>query len=242
MELPISLTALGVAYGVVVLGTLLQGSLGFGLGTLAVPVLLLVDPIFIPGPLLCLAFVLTMLLYRREKKAVLTHDIKWGVVGRVPGTLIGALLLVFVPQEYFTLLVGVLVLMALVLIYAGFRLPITTGNLIRVGALSGFMSTTASIGGPPMAMLYYEQAGPRLRGTLSGIFIFGTLLALLALAMIGRLGLGEMVVALSLLPALIIGFFLSRYSARVLDRGYIRPAILIVSGTAAVVVIVRHFL
>ena len=210
MELPISLTALCIAYGVVIVGTILQGSMGFGLGTLSVPVLLLVDPIFIPGPLLCVAFVLTMLLYRREKKSVLTREIKWGVVGRVPGTLAGALLLAFIPQDYFTLLIGLFVLLALALIYIGFRLPITTGNLIRVGALSGFMSTTASIGGPPMAMLYYEQEGPRLRGTLSGIFIFGTLMALLALAAIGRLGLAELVVALSLLPAMGIGFLVSR--------------------------------
>ncbi len=242
MELPISLTTPGIAYGVVIAGTILQGSMGFGLGTLAVPVLLLVDPIFIPGPLLCLAFVLTMLLYRREKQAVLLQDIKWGVVGRVPGTLAGALLLAFIPPNYFTLLIGLLVLAALALIYAGFRLPITTGNLIRVGALSGFMSTTASIGGPPMAMLYYEQAGPRLRGTLSGIFIFGTLMALMALALIGRLGLAELLVAWCMVPALGIGFFVSRYSARMLDRGYIRPAILIVSATAATITIIRHFL
>ena len=242
MELPISLTTLCIAYSVVIVGTILQGSMGFGLGTLAVPVLLLVDPIFIPGPLLCLAFVLTMLLYRREKNAVLTSDIKWGVVGRVPGTLTAALLLVFIPQQYFTLLIGLLVLLALALIYTGFRLPITTRNLIGIAALSGFMSTTASIGGPPMAMLYYEEAGPRLRGTLSGIFIFGTLMGLLALAVIGRLGFDEVVVAVCLLPALIIGFLVSRYSARVLDGGYIRPAILFVSGTAAVIAILRYFI
>ena len=242
MELPVSVTALGIAYGVVIVGTLLQGSMGFGLGTLAVPLLLLVDPFFIPGPLLCLAFILTMLLYRREKKAVLTHDLKWGVVGRVFGTLTGAFLLVYIPQDYFTLAIGLIVLLALFVIVAGFRLPITRGNLIRVGALSGFMSTAASIGGPPMAMLYYEEKGPRLRGTLSGIFIFGTLMALVALALIGRLGLDELIVALSLSPALGIGFFVSRYGARLLDRGYIRPAILCVSGLAAVITIIRYFL
>ena len=30
--------------------------------------------------------------------------------------------------------------------------------------------------------------------------------------------------------------------ARLLDRGYIRPAILLVSGTAATITIIRHFL
>ena len=242
MELPVSITALGIAYGVVILGTFLQGSMGFGLGTLAVPLLILVDPIFIPGPLLCLAFILTMLLYWREKRAVLTYDLKWAIFGRVFGTLAGAFLLVFIPKDYFTLAVGLIVLLALAFIVSGFRLPITRGNLIRVGALSGFMSTAASIGGPPMAMLYYEQKGPRLRGTLSGIFIFGTLMALVALALIGRLGRAELIVALCLSPALAIGFSVSRYGARLLDRGYIRPAIITVSGLAAAITIVRYFL
>ena len=242
MELPVSLSVLCIAYGVVFFGTILQGAMGFGLGTLAVPVLLLIDPIFIPGPLLCLAFILTILLYLREKRDVKTQDLKWGVTGRVFGTIFGAGLLVYIPQTYFTLLIGVLVLVALGFTYAGFRLPITRGNLIRVGALSGFMSTTASIGGPPMAMLYYEQAGPRLRGTLSGIFIFGTLMSLTALALVGRLGLVELTLALYLSPALISGFLVSRFSARILDRGYIRPAILALSGTAAVITIIRFFL
>ena len=76
----------------------------------------------------------------------------------------------------------------------------------------------------------------------TGIFIVGTLASLLALATIGRMGFDELIVALSLLPALVIGFRVSRYGARFLDRGYIRPAILIVSGTAAVIIISRHFL
>lgn len=242
MAFPLTLTALCIAYGVVFIGAVLQGSIGFGLGTLAVPLLILVDPLFVPGPLLCLAFCLTLLMYRRERGAVRTQDLKWGVAGRFLGTTIGAVLLSIIPQDAFTLLIGLLVLLAIVLISSGFHFSITTFNLISIGALSGFMSTTASIGGPPMAMLYYNQEGPRIRGTLSGIFIFGTVASLLALAVIGRLGLDEIFVALSLLPALFLGFYVSRYSARFLDRGYIRPATIAVSGTAALIVILRYFL
>ena len=68
------------------------------------------------------------------------------------------------------------------------------------------------------------------------------MMALVALALIGRLGRAELILALSLLPALGVGFLASRYGARLLDRGYIRPAILGVSGLAAVITIVRYFL
>ncbi len=93
-----------------------------------------------------------------------------------------------------------------------------------------------------MAMLYYDREGPQIRGTLSGIFVFGVIAALISLAIVGRLGRDEVVLAISLLPALIIGYWLSKYSARFLDRGYIRPTILIVSGTAAAITILRYIL
>ena len=51
-----------------------------------------------------------------------------------------------------------------------------------------------------------------------------------------------MILALCSSPALAVGFSVSRYGARLLDRGYIRPAIISVSGLAAVVTIVRYFL
>lgn len=240
MELPVSLNVLGFAYGIVFVGAILQGSIGFGLGTLSVPILLLVDPVFVPGPLLFLAFMLTLSVYFRDRGAVRTQDLKWGVAGRLAGTVAGTLLLFFLPQDYVAPLIALLVLVALIVVYSGFQLPITTRTLLGVGALSGFMGTTASIGGPPMAMLYYGQAGPRIRGTLSGIFIFGTLMALIGLAAIGRFRLPELVLGLSLTPALFAGFWASRYAARALDRGYIRPAIFGVSGTAALISLVRY--
>lgn len=242
MVLPVSLSALGLAAGIVFVGAMVQGSLGFGLGTLSVPLLLLVDARFVPAPLLCLAFVLTLLIYRRERGAVRAYDLKWGVAGRLLGSLLAALLLRVLPAAAVAPLIGALVLVALALVSGGFRLPINRLSLFGAGTLSGFMGTTASIGGPPMAMLYYDQTGTRLRGTLSGIFIFGTVVALAALASVGRFGATEMVLALCLMPPLLLGFFVSRFSARRLDGGYIRPAILLVSGAAAVLVLVRALL
>ncbi len=241
MEFPISITVLCIAYGVVFIGAVLQGSLGFGLGTFAVPLLVLLNPILVPGPLLFLAFFLAILIYRREKAAVKTQDLKWGIMGRFLGTVAGALLLVIVPSEYFPPMVGLFVLLSLLFLSSGYRVRLTPRNLISVGTLSGLMGTTAAIGGPPLAMLYYDQKGPRIRGTLSGIFIFGTISALIALTFLGRFGRDEMIISLSLLPAILFGFVVSRHSAAFLDRGYIRPTILTVSGIAALITIIEHF-
>ena len=49
------------------------------------------------------------------------------------------------------------------------------------GALSGFMGTIVSIGGPPIALLYQNESGPSLRGTLSAFFVVGVALAIIGL-------------------------------------------------------------
>ena len=51
---------------VVGLGSLLQGSIGFGLGLFAVPFLVLIDPRLVPGPILLASGVLTILMVHRE--------------------------------------------------------------------------------------------------------------------------------------------------------------------------------
>ncbi|GMQ80764.1 MAG: sulfite exporter TauE/SafE family protein [Rhodothermia bacterium] len=242
MNLPISISALLVAYVIVIIGAAIQGSVGFGLGSFAVPLLLLIDPIFVPGPLLFLAFFLTVMLYGRERKAVKFKEVKWAIVGRFIGTAIGAFLLAYIPQAYTGPLIAVLVLIALLFIVGGYRLPLTTPNIISIASLSGFMGTVGAIGGPPLALLYYDQEGARIRGTLSAIFIVGTVVAVASLALIDRFGLDELVVSISLIPALLIGFLVSKFSARILDAGYLQRAILVVSGSAAVFIIVRHFI
>ncbi len=62
MEVPLNLYEIFFAILIVVIGSILQGSIGFGLGPFSVPLLLLIDPVFVPGPLLLSALVLTILI------------------------------------------------------------------------------------------------------------------------------------------------------------------------------------
>ena len=55
-----------------------------------------------------------------------------------------------------TLLFGGLILLGVCLSLSGLRLPPIRGVLVGAGALSGVMGTVASIGGPPMALLYQD--------------------------------------------------------------------------------------
>lgn len=242
MEIQLGIFEISLAICIVILGSILQGSVGFGLGPFSVPLLLLINPVFIPGPLLLAAVVLTILMFRREKHAVHIKEIKWAVVGRLLGTIMGATVLTIISKSHLSLLFATIILLSLLISISGIKLNLSNRNLIFVGVISGFMGTTTSIGGPPMGLLYQHKSGPRIRGTLSGIFMIGTAIAIISLIIINKFGVIELQAALILTPGIIIGYFLSRFTKRILDKGFIRPAVLIASSIAALFLIINYFI
>ncbi|NOX89995.1 MAG: sulfite exporter TauE/SafE family protein [Calditrichaeota bacterium] len=231
---------IGLAMGISFIGSILQGSVGFGLGLFAVPLLVIIDHKFVPGPLLLAAVVLTILMYLRDRSEVKLKEFTWAALGRVIGTLSGAYFLTIFPIRHLKLLFAVLVIIAVLISVAGIKLTLNWKNLLGAGIVSGFMATVAAIGGAPMALVYQYQKGPKLRGTLAAIFILGTIIALISLTTIGRFTVADIYRALILIPGVVAGFFLSRRTALFLDRGYLRPVILIITTGAALALIVEQ--
>jgi uncharacterized membrane protein YfcA len=143
-------------------------------------------------------------------------------------------------SESIAIVFGLLVVTAVGLSASGLHVAPGRGTLTGAGALSGFMGTLSSIGGPPIALLYQHSDGPRIRGTLSVFFVLGTGLSLVALRFIGRLGVEEFLLAACLVPGIVVGFMVSGLTRRVLDRGYTRVSVLAVAATAGLVVVLRQ--
>lgn len=224
---------------IVTAGAALQGSVGFGLGLFSVPLLLLFAPELVPGPLLAASIVLTMLLAHGERGAIAWNDLGWALAGRIPGIVAAAALLAVVSQSSIGLWSGILVLLAVGLSASGLHVPLNPRSLVAAGVLSGLLGTAVSIGGPPIALLYQREPGPRLRGTLAAFFLIGVALSLVGLAAADRFGLIELRLAAYLVPGIVLGFLVSRRAARLLDRGYTRPAILLISALSSLVVVLR---
>ena len=83
----------------VMLASCLQASIGFGMGMLAAPIVALVDPGLIPGTLIMVATLVTLMVVVREREDIDLHGTGWALVGRVPGTIAGALLLAVLPER-----------------------------------------------------------------------------------------------------------------------------------------------
>ena len=225
----------------VLFGATLQGSVGFGMGLLASPILILIDPRFVPGPILLSTSVLPVLLVYRERTAIDFHGIQWAMVGRLVGTVLASAILLVVSADQLVLLIGVFILSAVGMSLSGFRFDPIRPVLVVAGMLSGLLGTVASVGGPPMALVYQHAEGARIRSTMSGFFLLGTILSLGALWYVGRVGVHEIQLTLVMLPSVLTGFVLSKWTAVYVDRGYVRPAVLSVAAGAGLLVIIRQF-
>jgi uncharacterized membrane protein YfcA len=133
-----------------------------------------------------------------------------------------------------------LVLIAVALSLTGRRVAPTPRTLLGAGLASGVMGTATSIGAPPLALVYQDVPGPRLRATLAGFFVVGASLSVIGLALAGELGADEWRAAAALLVPMIAGFLASRPAARLLDAGWTRPAVLAVSSASALLLLVRE--
>lgn len=234
-----SAAALLVVFGVVAIGAFIQGSVGFGLNLVAAPVLALVDERFVPGPAIAAAAVLTALMAVRDRSGLHLGEIRLAMIGRVPATILAALTVAAMPARPTAILFAVLVLVAVAITASGVHVRPTRNTLLAAGALSGYMATATSIGGPPMAMVYANEDGRRMRGTLAGFFLLGTFISLGALALTGSFGRAEVGLSLVVVPGIVVGYLLSAGGARRLDAGHTRPAVLAVSAISALSVLVK---
>ena len=209
---------------------------------LMLPFLLLIEPAFVPGPMLAAAFLLTLALTGRERRGVRVDDLKWSLGGRVLGIVAALWVLATVSPEHLTMLMGGLILVAVALSASGLHIAPAPTSLVGAGALSGFMSTTVSSGGPAIALLYQKESGGRVRGTLSAFFTVGTAMSIAGLYFIHRFGAREIALTGALLPGTAVGYLLSRRIASALDRGYMRASVLVLSAVAGAIVVVKDLL
>lgn len=240
IDLIFSLPGLAAAIALIAAGAI-QGSTGFGFNMLAAPLLAVIDPFFVPGPMLALATVVCIGGALREYGHVDHRDLAFSLSGRVIAAIIAAFCIGLMSPQAFSALFGFAVLVAVVISLSGLRIDTTPRALFTAGALSGFMGTLTSIGSAPMALVYQNSAGVRMRATLNAFFVVGGLISITALAAAGRFGLHDLVLATLMTPPALAGFLLSGWARRLVDRGYVKRLVLLVSSLSGAILLWRAF-
>ncbi len=235
-------TTLLIAGIVVFTGAVVQGTIGFGLNIIAGPILTMLDPMLVPAPVLMVAMGLGVLLALRERGSIDWSGVGWAMVGRVPGNFLGVLALSVLPLVGFTLVIGLTVLACVALSLITWKPRLSRGSLVIAGTASGAFGTAASIGGPPIALLYQRESGPTIRATLAVFFLLGSFSSLITLGVAGHLRTEHLTAAAILLPFMALGAAVSNPLRRFLHGGRLRVGVLIVAGASAILLIGQSLL
>lgn len=237
--LPVPPAVLAIALCVTAVAAALQGTIGFGFAVLSVPVLSLVDPVLAPVPQLLVSIPLTVSMTVREREHVDLRGMGWVLLGRLPGAAIGVALLKVAEQRWLDVLLSMMVLLAIGLLVSGADVKRRPASELGAGVLSGVMSMVASTGGPPLALLYRNEAGATIRGTLAAIFTIGLFVTLVARIVAREITWLDLQLGVLYIPALLAGLWASKYLHGKVEGRPLRIAILIVSATAAIGLLAR---
>lgn len=220
-------------------GTVVQGSVGLGLGLVGAPVTALLAPQLMPGTLLWLSLILPMITLTREWADIDWWGLRWAFLGRLPATAVGAWIVSVISPRALSVTVGLVILLAVALTARTVRLPMRRSVLVIAGAVSGISGTTTSIGGPPLALVYQRELGFLVRSTLAVYFLVGAGVSLGALAVVDELTMAQTTTALWLSPLLVLGFALAVVVRKRVDGGNLRIAVMVVCAVSATTLVVR---
>lgn len=224
---------------VVMLGSAVQASVGFGFALIAVPLLVLLDTAYAPGPTLLASLLLAAIMTRRGRHDINFSHLLTGSSGLLIGAGAGALLLLMIPITQLPILFGGVILLAVGLSLTGLKVPVTSASLLGTAAVAGVMGTMAGIHGPPLALLYQRENADKVRAMLAVFFLIGYSLSLLALGWAQLFRMRELALGCSLMPGVVIGYILSRLLEGVFKNTSLHGPILFVATLSALALLLR---
>ena len=160
-------------------------------------------------------------------------------LARLPGTFLAVWALAVLSTNSLQIFIGGSVIFTMVLSSLGWTPKVNVANTLIAGGLSGFLGTSTSIGGPPMALLMKTFNPAKARGTLAATFVFGSIVSMVTLAVGGQVTTYQLKYAVLYLPLAILGLVAANYFNRFVDRRLLNRIVVIVSIGASLVLIAQ---
>ena len=235
-----------IALVIITAGATVMGAVGFGLGLVVTPVLLLLlEPqtvvVLVNGEIA----VLTVLLLARTWRYLRLKPSLMMAAGGVAAAPVGVLILGSAGPEYLRITVAVVVLGLAGLIITNIQLP--WARQPWSGAAAGFLASLAitalSIGGP-LAAFYTMAQGwePRaVRASLALYFLTFEVVAFALYAWTGLVHQGTLLNIVTLLPGVLLGFGVGSFLAGRLDQRAFRWVAVGVIVAGSLVLFGREF-
>lgn len=232
----------GLAAFSLLVGCWVQTALGFGMAVIAAPIIVLLNPLWVPVVLTIIALVLSIFNTWNQRSDLEPKELVVPFLTRIPGTILGAWLLLQLNVFWLQISVAICVLLAVLISYFGKQFDYTPTRLGVAAFVSGIMGTTTSIGGPPMALVMQHGKSTTVRANLSLYFGYSCTLSLIGYALTGLINQEILLASLSFIPVCVIGFIFGIKARAFVDAGRFRPLLLILCSTAGSFALVGAFL
>ncbi|MBU2862615.1 sulfite exporter TauE/SafE family protein [Reinekea forsetii] len=191
-------------------GCAIQTAIGFGMAVIAAPIIVIFKPEWVPTTLTMVALVLSIQNTWNQRSGLAVRLIVPAMISRLPGTVLGAWILLIIPVQMLQTLVSVMVFVAIFVTLFAKPFAATRANLSVAGFVSGIAGTTTSIGGPPMALVMQHGDSHTTRANLSLYFTFSCITSLISYQVVGILDRGLWLAGMSFIPVAYLGFFVGK--------------------------------
>ena len=222
-----------------VVGAFVQAVVGLGMGLVAAPIVGLLAPSLVPALPLWLALLISGLMLAGERAHIDWRALAWALPARVPGTLVGAWLVLQFTEDQLGIALALMTLLAVGVAVRAAHIPVNPRTLLGAGFGAGVTGTATSIGGPAIALLFQREPPAVMRSTLSVFFFVGVLLSLTGLGISGSLSGESWQVALVLAPGVVVGMLVGRAVRDRIHRDAFRAGVLVVCTASAVTLLIR---
>ena len=223
---------------VILIGSASQAAIGMGLNLFAIPLLLLINPIYAPGPVLVASFALSFLALWRVPAKVDRGELKFALIGLAIGSALAGLVAAVIDSSSLTRLLGLFVVLGVGLALSGWSASLNPRNLVAAGGGAGFLGTIAGVHAPPIALLYQGMAPDRVRGAILTFVGVGNLFSIIALASVGRFGLEQATATLMLIPGVLLGLWIAPRLAQLIDAKLLRLLVLSISAISGLLLVI----
>ncbi|QJR81270.1 sulfite exporter TauE/SafE family protein [Alteromonas pelagimontana] len=229
-----------LVYIVLIIGSCLQSVIGFGLGLLCAPVVFLLMPELVPGPMILNALLLTTLLSAKHHGEIDLKQTGFSILGGTAGVLVAGSVLLYIDSHQYQLLFGLSILFAVALSLIGVTPRLSVISNLVAAMISGFMGTTTSAGGAPMGLLYQTEEQGKIKANLSIFFVYINLFGILVLWFTGAAGHHDLQLFIQCVPAILLGWILSVFISKNINETRLRQLILLTATLSGLALIFFH--
>lgn len=226
-----------MAIGALLVAAFIRGTTGFGLSLVFTPFLILImEPKAVIPVNLILASISNIMVLASCFRSVKIRRLLPMTVSSLLGVPIGVFIITVISAALLKVLIGAITIFFAILLL--FKLTPHFANERRAsgiaGLLCGILTTSTSLGGPPVVLFMHTQSWPKqeIYPSLSAFFLISTGASLTGLFISGMVTADVLLTAASLAPGLAIGVFLGMLAFKRVDERYFRVlSVVVVVGT-----------